>query len=72
MRNNFLYAIFLILFAALFVSCDRINNSNKALLERESPSYRAAMEDYRSGRLEKAIAGFEKVAEAMLAQGVAY
>jgi LysM repeat protein len=61
MRNNFLYAVFLILSAALFVSCDRINNSNKALVERESPSYRAAMEDYRSGRLEKAIAGFEKV-----------
>ena len=45
------------------VACDRQNRADLQS-ERMSLDYQAAMDDYRSGRLDVAIAGFEKVVRA--------
>jgi TolA-binding protein len=45
----------------LFASCDKMGREGAASAERESPGYRAAMDDYRAGRLSRAADGFRKV-----------
>lgn len=61
MKSNFPIALSAALAAVALVSCDRSHGSRKSALERESPAYRAAMEDYRSGRVSRAVEGFRKV-----------
>ena len=61
MKNNSIGLILFLFSVTLLVSCDKIGGSDKAFAERESSAYRAAMEDYRAGRLTRAIAEFEKV-----------
>lgn len=59
--GRFFPVAFAVVQAVLLVSCDRIDASRSVSSERESPAYRAAMDDYRAGRLARAVEGFRKV-----------
>ena len=53
-------AVFAALLAALVSACDYVGGRAQSS-QRTDAAYRAAMEDYRAGRLDQAIAGFRKV-----------
>ena len=53
-------AVFAALLAALVSACDYAGGRAQSG-QRTDAAYRAAMEDYRAGRLDQAIAGFRKV-----------
>ena len=57
MMNKVLFAALL---AAFVSACDYVGGKAQST-QRTDAAYRAAMEDYRAGRLDQAIAGFRKV-----------